>query len=341
MASATVFPDGRIEDKHLKNLCALFDVVHIGMPWVMEPTPAMIELSAMGLLKIHRPEAPIPSGLDPRTLLNDYKNWVMYGNEKSFSSFAKAALLQTTEESRWEISQAVKQMARGGESQTGSPDIYPFVLLHLYQQVQEDKGTADRALESINISGSPLAEALGKDMEPEFHQTSLGNDTVSIPIQEETLAEVLESWCSIFGPLLTENQVAVTPNPQIFDLIVERVEERLNKDLVSASVLKTPKISLPSCENLSIQEFSLPPIAEMRKKVGQIFSRISNDSDSNKIPGLEEAMEGLNGSITSLETEGKAMVDLKIANFTKLMEYNVEKHEFLRFFTGKLIMTVK
>ena len=69
MASATVFPDGRIEDKHLKNLCALFDVVHIGMPWMMEPTQSMKHALKLGIIEIHRP-AEVESRKSCQTLPN-------------------------------------------------------------------------------------------------------------------------------------------------------------------------------------------------------------------------------------------------------------------------------
>ena len=339
MASAIVFPNGRIENKHLKNLCAFFDIVHIGTPWAMEPTPTMRELSGMGLLKIHRPKSPIPFSVDPSKLLNYYKNWITYSNEKDISSFAKAALMQRPEESRWEISQAVKQMAKGGQYQTASQDLYPFVVLHLYQQIHEDKEAADRALESINKIGSPLAEALGEDTQSSLDESYLGIDAVSIPFQEETLVEVLDSWCSIFGPLLTENEVAVTPDPQIFDLIVEKFEENLNKDLISASVLKTTKISLPSCESLSIQDLTLEPIVEIRKKVGEVFSKISDDTKLNRVQSVNEAIESLNNCIASYVSAGQATLDIELVNLSKLED--AEKSGFLRFFSDSLLMSLK
>ena len=340
MASCFVLPEGRIEDRYLKNLCALFDSVHIGMPWLMEPTETMTRFSEMGMLEIHQPEAAIPDQLDLSALLKDYRNWVTMNKEQSPSSFIKAALIQEGEEHRWEISQAIKQMNKVNASPAQTEVTTCFLLLHLYQQVREDETSAAQALESIDMSASPLADALGEAADPGTNQIH-PTDDIAVPMSEEVLTDVLRAWAFMFGSIAQGVDIAVTPNRQVFDLVVEKFEERVNENIASARPLRIARISVPSCENIPFAQFNSPHGAETRREAARSFSRILNEWVWNGSSHIGEENDKLKERLLLFGGSASQWIRLAVATLSSSAERPAKKNSIYGLLSGKLFITIE
>ncbi|RLB84465.1 MAG: hypothetical protein DRH15_04720, partial [Deltaproteobacteria bacterium] len=288
MSSAIVLPEGRIQEGHLKNLCALFDVVHIAMPWVMEPTAAMVEASRLALLQIHRPKEALGRDTELRSLLKEYKNLALSYREGGLSSYLRAVILGDKEETRWEVSETIKLMSSKGSVTQGTEGLYLQILLHLYQQTQESRNQAKIDLDSLEMSGSPLAEALGEEGTLESLDPDAESIDIKIPMDKSTLREVLRAWKALFPSVPEASQIVATLNQEVFDLITGEFEEAMNADIASARSLKVHDISLVAGVDIPWQEFGSRQIKEIRNKAKELFDLASTKSGQGTDPVLDE-----------------------------------------------------
>lgn len=288
MTSVVVLPEGRIQEVHLKNLCALFHEVHVAMPSLMNPTSAMEEAARLGFLHIHRPQQ--THGQEPalKSLLREYKNLALSSGEGGLSSYLKSLMLVDKEETRWDVSQRIKTMTRKTSETQDTEPLYLQVLLHLYQHVQESRNEAAIELESLEKSGSPLAEALGQEESLPLPDSDDGTDYIEVPLDETTLREVLRAWMALFPILAEASHIIAALNPEIFYLISGEFEEAINSDIASARPLEVKEISLQGFSSLPWKEFNSAQIQELRDKSKGLFDLASAKSGPNTDTALEE-----------------------------------------------------
>jgi len=342
MASATVFPDGRIEDKHLKNLCALFDVVHIGMPWVMEPTQSMKHALKLGIIEIHRPAESLKLETELKSLLRDYENLALWYKEGALSSYLKAAIMGAKEETRWEISQAVKTMGKKDPGATDVNGLYLQLLLHLYQQTEENKKDVEFDLESLEISGSPLADALGEEEHKEFDRPATpGAQDLTVPVDLPTLGEVIRGWTVLFPTVLPRVQAVVTINREVFDFLTGQFEEAANTDIKSARPLMVMDIRLISTSGIPWQDFVSRQISIVRQKVTDMLDLASGTLTNGNQDQLDHQATLINEYLrSSFALEGKETYQVSLCLLPALSPNSLGKYKISELFSGKLLINL-
>ncbi len=339
MASAAVFPDGRIEDKYLKNICALFDIVHMGVPWAMEPTTAMHEALKIGTLKLHHPPERLQLDAELKALLRDFSNLVTWYREGALSSFLKAAAVASDKETRWEISEAIKKMGNDHPGNEAVKGLYPQILLHLYQQTEEGRRGAEGALESLETSASSLAEALGQKDIGESAGTSSGVEDLTLPVDISTLAEVIRGWTDLFPVALKKAEVVVTINHEIFQFLTEQFEEAANVDLCSASSLAVASVEFVSAASIPWQAFNSRQISIVRQKATDLFNLARSglaDGHRDHLNDKARLMTHYLESSFPLEHRGTCQLSLCFLPASSALAF--DGREFLELFSGKLII---
>ena len=272
MASVTVFPQGRIDEEYLKILCALFDTVHIAMPWAMDPTEAMQKAARFGLLEIHHPSEYVRFDTRLKAIVRDYENLANWYGQGKLSSFLKAAGMEDQGQARWKISETIKKM---GTPQDSGPDpkaLYYQILLHLYQKTEESTRKAEMDLEALEISGSPLAEALGEEPPLDHGRKSSRENAIRIPISDSLIEQVIRAWTELFPIVLDNTRILITLRPEVFSYVTSLVEDLANPNIVSARKLQVTHLILPSCAGISWSVLGTEQISELRQKIGHLLA---------------------------------------------------------------------
>jgi len=342
MSSGVLIPEGRIQDDFLKNLCALFDIIRMGVPLAMDPTPTMQEARELGLLEVHSSEQASPMAAELKALLKDYDNLIRWYKDGSLSSFLKATAVKGQEETRWEISQAIKDMDQNNPTAQNSEGIFLQILLHLYQETVENKKQAELDLQSLGVSGSPLAEALGEDEPVEVLEPAKDSEEIALPIDESTLREVLRGWVTLFPSVLRPGDIIITVNPQVFAFITEQFEEAINTDIASAKALRVAIFSLPSCAHVPLKDLLSSRISEFRQKAGLLFDLVGR----HPIEDLENLLNEKKSDLTQCAQElfgssNPIAYRLRLCRLPKIQERHLGKNEFLSDLSGRLIVNME
>ncbi|MBW1730835.1 MAG: hypothetical protein JRH08_06805 [Deltaproteobacteria bacterium] len=339
-----IFPHGRVHEAELKNLSLLFHVIRIGMPWHMDPTPWMSQLQQRGQLQIHRPSEDLLFDETLKNLLKEAKTWLDMNRQGSFSSFLKAVVATgSAEEDRWKISQAIKEMGKSLLPQAHSEGLYQQLLLHLYQESEENRKSAKRALDHIENSPSPLSEALGEEAPSPALGTGFDVRELSLPVNEANLQEILEAWTELFGPILSSCEIALTLDHNILNYLVEQFEEAANQDIKSAQPLKVHSFELPDCSMVPWDELTAP---EGDKRPGKEVAQLFSEEVLMGLVGdgmtTTDSMIRLNEYIHStLPVDLPRNIQLSLARLLPLDPDAFGNKAFLARFSGKALMHIE
>ena len=204
-----------------------------------------------------------PENLKPEkgfvTRLSEYRHWIEQNSDRGYTEFLQVSQENDlTENTTWEI----RQMIRRGGKQTSVPQEDPalkwHLILHLAQDVEDQRLEADKALKALKEKDVPLKgiveesedmESLLGDLSP-FESEPTGN--------EHRLRQILEAWGALFGGYLKENDLLVTSSRQVMGYVVELWEESQNEG--QGEGLASIRFRFPD-----LSQRSLADISEIRK----------------------------------------------------------------------------
>jgi hypothetical protein len=252
---AILFPHAHLPDPTVKKILSFFGPLTVFRPWFMERLvfgSGAIEAKAVQIL---RP----PENLKPEkgfgTRLSEYRHWIEQNSDRGYTQFLQVSQENDlTENTTWEI----RQMIRRGGRQTSAPQEDPalkwHLILHLAQDVEDQKREADKALKALKEKDVPLKGIVeeSEDMEsllgdlPPFESEPIGD--------EYRLRQILEAWVALFGGYLKENDLLVTSSRQVMGYVIDLWEESQNEEQgegLASIRFKFPDLSQHPLEDLA------------------------------------------------------------------------------------------
>lgn len=228
---AILFPHADPPEPTVKKILSFFGPLTIFQPWFMERPIFGSGANEANAVQVLRP----PENLKPEkgfvTRLSEYRHWIEQNSDRGYTEFLQVNQdNDLTENTTWEI----REMIRRGGRQTSAPQedlaLKWHLILHLAQDVEDQKLEADKALKALKDKDVPLKgiveesedmESLLGDLSP-FESEPMGD--------EYRLRQILEAWVALFGGYLKENDLLVTFSRQVMGYIAGLWEESRNKE---------------------------------------------------------------------------------------------------------------
>ena len=248
-----LFPHADLPESKLKEILSFFGPLTIFQPWFMERPVFGSGANGANAVQVFRP----PDNLKPEkgfgTRLSEYRQWIEQNTDRGYTEFLQARQENyLTENTTWEI----RQMIRRGGQQTlalqENPALKWHLILHLAQDVEDQKLEADKALKALKEKDVPLKgiveesddmESLLGELSP-FESEAMGD--------EYRLRQILEAWLGLFGSYLKENDLLVTSSRQVMRYVTELWEEALNEDQRGGSAFI--RLKFPDLSHCTLQE---------------------------------------------------------------------------------------
>ena len=212
-----LFPHNHMSDPELKKILSFFGPLTIFQPWSMErPVLSAVRVSEPPYRILHPPENLKPDGR-LKALLSEYRSWISRHHERSRMDFIKAVQGRgTAEVSTWEIRQTLREGVQGTSAPAKEDTLRRHLLLHLAQDIEDQRREANTLLSAAKDNASPLQDALGEEVTN--RDAFLGDLPAfdSEPIFLDDHLDVrLEAWLGLFGRTLKGDEFLVTCAPHI------------------------------------------------------------------------------------------------------------------------------
>jgi hypothetical protein len=257
---AILFPHAGLPEPTVKKILSFFGPLTIFQPWFME---SLIFASganeAKGVQVLYPPDT-----LKPEkgflTRLSEYRYWIEQNRDRGYTEFLQVNQdNDLTENTTWEIRQMIRQknglrptlLTRERQECRPEPEKW-HLILHLAQDVEDQKLEADKELKALRERDVPLRgiveesedmKSLLEDLSP-FESETMGD--------EHRLRLILEAWIALFGGYLKENDLLVTSSRQVMGYVTELWRESQNDDQGEGLVpirFRAPDLSQRSVED--------------------------------------------------------------------------------------------
>jgi hypothetical protein len=267
---AILFPHAHLPDPTVKKVLSFFGPLTIFRPWFMErPVFGSGANEANAVQVLHPPENLKPEkGFGTR--LSEYRHWIEQNSDRGYTDFLQVSQENDlTENTTWEIRQMIRRKEIGvrptlltqqGQECRPDPDSFKWhLILHLAQDVEDQKREADKVLKALKEKDVPLkgiveesedVESLLGDLSP-FESEPMGD--------EYRLRQILEAWVALFGGYLKENDLLVTFSRQVMGYIAGLWEESRNKE--QGEGLAPIRFRFPDLSQRSLED-----LAEIKKR---------------------------------------------------------------------------
>ncbi len=212
-----LFPHNHLPDRELKRLLSFFGPLTIFQPWLMERPVSSAVMAAEPPWRIVRPPAGLNPGPRLKALLSEVRTWIGERDDKSRMEFIKAVQGRgPSEVSTWEIRQVLREEKQGASAPAGDDILRRHLLLHLAQDIEDQRREADRLLTAAKVHASPLRGALGEEgMNEDALLADLpAFDSDPAPLDDH-LGLRLEAWFGLFGQYLKGDEFLITHDPHI------------------------------------------------------------------------------------------------------------------------------
>jgi hypothetical protein len=292
-----LFPHAHPSEYDVRRILTLFGPLTIFQPWFMEPPAFLNKEEYRKSTEIRNPPSDMKPGENFQSLLSEYQRWIRHNQDKSQTEILKTGqMIELTDTSTWEIRQVLRQMGQDTLSLETDRSIRWHLILHLAQDVVDQRLEADRMLNLLKQKKSPL-EGIVEEAEngknlfgdlPQFNSESLMN--------EHHLRPIFEAWFSLFGKYLKGNALLITPDRHVMDYVSELFKE-------AGSVVEgTPDPVV----QLRFPNFAHHPLED----IGKIKKEYLIDSQLREMKTLISEL-GIDpgGNVTRLETLSKHFED--------------------------------
>ena len=257
---AILFPHAYLPEPMVKKILSFFGPITIFQPWFMERPVLDLEADEANAIQILCPPDNLKPGEKFRTRLSEYRQWIEGNRDRGYTEFLQASqAMGLTENTTWEI----RQMIRRGGRQTSAPRENPalkwHLILHLAQDVEDQRMEADQALKTLKEQEVPLKGIVEESGEmdnllgdlPPFESEPMGD--------EYRFRQILEAWFSLFGEYLNENSILVTSSRHVMAYVTDlwkeyRIEDQ--EEDIGTIHFKFPDLS----------QYSLEDLGEIKKK---------------------------------------------------------------------------
>ncbi len=290
---AILFPHHHMPDLELKRLLSFFGPLTIFQPWLME-RPVLPSASApKPPWRILRPPDSLNPGERLKLLLSEYRNWISQHHEKSRMDFLKVAQDRgPSDASTWAIRQILRGQTQGA---TGSPEedsLRRHLLLHLAQDVEEQRREANRLLMALKDSASPLKEALGEEV---TNKDALLGDLPAFDSEPSILDDHvglrLEAWFGLFGRDVKGDEFLITDDRQVRAYVCAPRAGRNSTSDQMAVRFQVPDLSSYDVEGLQERKAALLENSRAGELRESLLEYRRNPKDLSSLAKLAEEVE--------------------------------------------------
>lgn len=339
---AILFPHAHLPESMVKRLLSFFGPITIFRPWFMERPVLGSKADEANRVQVLYPPDNLKPGENFRTLLSEYRQWMERNQDRGYTQFLQASQgMDLTENTMWEI----RQMIRRGIGQTSAPQENPalkwHLILHLAQDVEDQRMEADKALKILKEQEVPLKgiveesgemESLLQDLPP-FGSEPMGN--------EYRLRQILEAWFALFGEYLNENYILVTSSRHVMAYVTDLWKEHQIED---------------QGEDIEVIRFKFPDLSRYPlEDIGEIKKRRLNGSKIRELKGLILKLgENITNNLSRLEALSREIeaycpwdiseraLNIVVKYFTPIPQGNRTKMDsILRGLTNKTVVLVE
>jgi len=216
--SGNLFPYAYLAESLLKKALSFFDAITVFQPWFMERPPSIPNDEDFHGIRILNPPGHLKPGEGFKTLLSEYHHWIQNNQDKGYTAFINSSQgIEVTEDTSWEIRRMLRQAGKNASIPEGDHALRWHLILHLAQEVEDQRLEADRLLETLREKSPPLEGIVenGEDMETLLRDLPhFGSEPM---VGEYHLRQIIEAWFSLFKEYLNGHEILVTFNRQIMD----------------------------------------------------------------------------------------------------------------------------
>ena len=291
---AVLFPNGHLSDSRLKKMLSFFGPLKIFQPWSMDRAVFPSERDFSAQVQIVHPPVDLKPAEDFRRILGEFKKWVDVNPDKGYRGFLSAGGMdQGSEDTTWAIRKALRQ----GRDQNGEAKLPPVLkwhlVLHLAQQVEDDRQDAETVLGALREKHSPLKGTVEEEG-PEnlfYDLPAFGKEPA---LEENRLVQVYEAWFSLFGDLLKDHELLITTNQQVMSHISETWQEYVMGEegiAETSAAFRVPDLCRLSFQDLlktKAQAFDVPLLGEVRQAILTVW-----EDPKNRVKVLKERAEAI------------------------------------------------
>ena len=223
---AILFPHTHLSESMLKKILSFFGPITIFRPWFMDrPTLNSIADQA-NAIQVKHPPSNLKPGEDFMSRLSEYRHWIEYNRDRGYTEFLQASQENNlTENTTWEIRQMIRREGRQNSAPQENPALKWHLILHLAQDVEDQKLEADKALKALKEKDVPLKGIVEESGEMDNLLEDLP-PFESEPIWGEyRLRQILKAWFALFEGYLNENHLLVTSSPHVMAYVTDLWKE--------------------------------------------------------------------------------------------------------------------
>jgi hypothetical protein len=274
---AVLFPNPCLPEPSLKKILSFFGPLRIFKPWYMDREVVSLEKDFSSLIQVLRPPVALKPAESFRRILADFKSWMDVYPDKGYTAFLSAGGMdQGAEDSTWVIRKGLREE----ESRNGQDEMIPVLkwhlVLHLAQEIEEDRQEAERLLGALREKDSPLKGIVEEeDLDTLFYDLpAFGKEAF---MEESQRVQVYDAWFSLFGGLLSDHDRLITMDQQAMAHVSAVWEEYVvgGEEWAEMSVeFRVPDLSHLSLEGLlstKARAFSAPILGEVREAIMAVW----------------------------------------------------------------------
>jgi hypothetical protein len=251
---AILFPHTALPEPTVKKILSFFGPLTIFQPWFMERPGFGSGTNEANTVRVLCP----PEDLKPEkgfgARLSEYRHWIEQNSDRGYTEFMQVNQdNELTENTTWEIRQMIRRVGQKSSASQENPTIKWHLILHLAQDVEDQRLEADKALKGLKEKEVPLKGIVeeSNDMEsllgdlPPFESEPMGG--------EYRLRQILEAWFALFGGYLEQNDLLVTCSRRVMGYVTDLWEESQygeRRERLASMRFKFPDLSHCTMEEL-------------------------------------------------------------------------------------------
>jgi hypothetical protein len=339
---AILFPHAHLPESTVKQILSFLGPITIFRPWFLERPVFGSEADGANRIQVLHPPDNLKPGEKFRTRLSEYRQWIESNRDRGYTEFLQASQeMGLTENTTWEI----RQMIRRGGRQTSAPRENPalkwHLILHLVQDLEDQRMEADQALKTLKEQEVPLKGIVEESGEmdnlledlPPFESEPIGD--------EYRFRQILEAWFALFGEYLNERSILVTSSRHVMAYVTDLWKEYQIED--QGEDIGTIRFKFPD-----LSQYTLEDLGEIKKKrlnddkIRELKGLILKlgENVTNNLPRLEVLSKEVEASCP-WELSG-GVLNIVVKYFASFPQGNQTKMErVLRGLTNKTLFLVE
>ncbi len=250
-----LFPHSYLQESTVQKILSFFWPLTIFQPWFMERPIFVPENDELNAIQIMNPPTNLRPEDDFMTLLSEYRQWIQYNQDRSYMEFLKISQeMDLSESTTWEIRQMLRQREQKASTREQDHRSRWHLILHLAQEVVDQRMEADRMLEVLKQKDPPLKGIVEESDHVKSPLEDLPQFGSEPMVDEYQLRQIIEAWFGLFGGYLGGNDLLITCNPRVMDYISELSKESRDEDNIaydSPIGFKFPDLSQHTLEKLA------------------------------------------------------------------------------------------